>query len=366
MSEPQPVPVPASASAPIHLVIPGPIDTLTGGFIYDRHMAEALRRAGRLGEAVCLEGAYPRPNTEDLARDRGRIEKLDPAATLVIDGLALTALAGGAAQAPWRGPSVALIHHPLCDETGLGEAGARELFLAEKAALESTHGCIVTSPATARRMRDFALPGERVRVVIPGLDQPATPVGRKPTAHLPTGLLCVASLSPRKGQDSLLKALLTLTDLDWRLDLVGAARDPDFAARIERMITEPALKDRVRLLGEVDGEGLNACYRDADLFVLPSHHEGFGMALSEAMAHGLAIISTTAGAIPETVPEGAGALVTPGDTAALARCLRRFIEDPAARARAGCIAGAAAAKMPSWAQTGADFITAVDTLRAPR
>ncbi len=87
------------------------------------------------------------------------------------------------------------------------------------------------------------------------------------------------------------------------------------------------------------------------------------MAFSDAIAHGLPVIGTTAGAIPETVPEGAGLLVPPDDAAALVRALRQLIEHPDARRRLAAGARAAAARLPSWPQAAARFAQAVEAVR---
>jgi glycosyltransferase involved in cell wall biosynthesis len=347
---------------PVYLVAPGPIETLTGGFIYDRNIANFLRRAGRLGELVCLEGDYPRPTPAALEADAERLAGLPQDGPLVIDGLALTALLEPSTTLTRHHGLLALIHHPLCDETGFSPSEANQLFQAERRALMHTSGCIVTSPATGRRLADFDIPPDRVRVVIPGLDPVTSEQTRSPAADKPIRLLCVATLTPRKGQDILLAALADLRDLDWRLDLVGAARDADFADKIKSMVDALDLGDRVHFHGEVAAEQLAAHYANAEFFVLPSHHEGFGMALTEAMAHGLAIISTRAGAIPETVPAGAGELIPPGDAPALAASLRRFITDTGARTRAGIAARQVALRLSNWAETGAAFLAAVDDL----
>ena len=347
---------------PIHLVVPGPIDTLTGGFIYDRHMAGALRQAGRLGDLICLEGAYPHPDPGHLQAAALRLAGLCGRGALVIDGLALTALSGHDGAIPGDPVLVALIHHLLGDETGLTPEGASALLDAERRAIERAAGCIVTSPSTARRLASLGQCSDRIRVVIPGLDQPVAKPPQDRRSDQPLRLLCVASLSPRKGQDTLLTALARLVDLDWCLELVGGVRDRDCAAKLHDMTTRLGLSDRVRFCGEVSAEQRDEQYRAADIFVLPSHHEGFGMALSEAMAHGLPIISTLAGAIPETVPQDAGALHVPGDAATLAAILRRFLSDAAARQRAGIAARTTARALPSWPVAGQAFIEAVDAL----
>ena len=103
-------------------------------------------------------------------------------------------------------------------------------------------------------------------------------------------------------------------------------------------------------------------YRSADLFVLPSLHEGYGMAFAEAMAHGLPIVATAAGAIPETVPRAAGLLVPPGDVAALARSLRRVITEPALAAGLAAGSRAAGARLPDWRQATQRWEQALDLL----
>jgi glycosyltransferase involved in cell wall biosynthesis len=200
--------------------------------------------------------------------------------------------------------------------------------------------------------------------VVPGLDPRPVKTPTPTRTGGPIRLLCVATLSPRKGQDILLNALASLPELEWHLDLIGGRRDDAFAARIDALIESLGLADRVETHGEVSGDQLDTQYRAADLFVLPSHHEGFGMALAEAMSHGLPIVSSLAGAIPETVPSDAGALVPPGDAKALAIALRRLMTDGPARDRAGASARRAADRIPSWTKTGSDFIAGIDRLMA--
>src|SRR5690606_20127722 len=140
------------------------------------------------------------------------------------------------------------------------------------------------------------------------------------------------------------------------------SRDPATAASIERQIERLRLGTRVSLLGELDGAALARCYERADIFVLPSFFEGYGMALAEALAHGLPIVSTTGGAIPETVPAAAGVLVPPGDDRALARVLARLIDDAGERARLAAGAVAARAALPTWQAACMKFAAALDGL----
>jgi glycosyltransferase involved in cell wall biosynthesis len=276
----------------------------------------------------------------------------------VIDGLALPAFADLVDRSSsW----IALIHHPLALETGLTAPEAAALDAIERRLVPLAARVIVTSQQTAADLAGYEFSQARIGVVLPGT-APA-PLARG-SGGPGLGLLCVASLTPRKGHLILLEALARLADLDWHLALVGSPEhDPQTAAAIRQAVSDLGLTGRVDLTGELDEAGLAPHYHRADLFVLASYHEGYGMALAEALARGLPIVSTTAGAIPGTVPAGAGILVEPGDPAALAGALGRIMNEPSLRA--GLAAGAAAerARLPSWQDAAAAFAAELDRVR---
>jgi glycosyltransferase involved in cell wall biosynthesis len=203
----------------------------------------------------------------------------------------------------------------------------------------------------------YAVPQARLTVAPPGTD-PAPLVARD-RAAVPK-LLSVGTLVPRKGHDLLIAALSTLQDLPWRLDIVGdPERDPSTTTALRRMIAEAGLGNRIALVGAVPPIELQQRYIAADLFVLASRYEGYGMVYAEAIAHGLPVIGTTAGAIPEAVPEGAALLVPPEDVPALADALRRLLSDPTARERLARAARQAASRLPRWQDSAALFATAL-------
>jgi glycosyltransferase involved in cell wall biosynthesis len=174
-------------------------------------------------------------------------------------------------------------------------------------------------------------------------------------------LLSVGSIVPRKGYDVLVAALAKLKDLRWRLAIAGdKMRSAETARQLEQDIVRLDLSRRIMLLGAVAPEGLDALYAAADLFVLASRFEGYGMAFAEAMAHGLPVVATTAGAIAETVPADAGILVEPDDACALARTLRRLISCPDARSKLAAGAQRAAGVLPTWRESGALFAKVLD------
>ena len=182
-------------------------------------------------------------------------------------------------------------------------------------------------------------------------------------------MLCVATITPRKGHAELVEALALasrrLPRADWHLRCVGSLeRDPACAARLRDRIASHGLAGRIELAGERDEDVVDRLYGEADVFVLASHHEGYGMVLAEALAHGLPVVSTRAGAIPETVPPAAGLLVPPGDVDALAEALCRILAEPALRHRLAAGAQAAGSRLPGWDDTADRFLEVLAALPA--
>ena len=180
-------------------------------------------------------------------------------------------------------------------------------------------------------------------------------------------LLCVATVTPRKGHAVLLEALAELRDRRWHLTCAGSTtRDPATFAALEHQLERLALRARVSFLGDLDSDALEREYERADLFVLASYLEGYGMALAEAVARGIPVVSTTAGAIPETVPAAAGVLVPPGDSRALAKALGTVLDHDDALARLAASARAAAAALPTWSAAAARFAAALEGVAPAR
>lgn len=318
-------------SGTVHFLIPGDPETRTGGYLYDRRIMVGLTTLGWFVELHRLSAMFPQPDAAALQAADAVLAALPERALTVIDGLALGAMPTIVARHRERLRLVALVHHPLALETGLAEALRQQLTLSEREALRSVRRVIVTSSHTAWALADYEVPLERCAVVEPGVE-PAPLAGGSQDGVLT--LLCVASLTPRKGHAVLFHALTWLREKAWRLRCAGSANlDPATAAELFDLVARLGLSARVEFLGQLDESALSLEYRQADLFVLPSWYEGYGMVLTEALAHGLPIVSTTAGAIPGTVPPDAGYLVAPGNEIALAEVLTRVISDDDLRKR---------------------------------
>lgn len=337
--------------------IPGDIDLRTGGYTYDRRVLALLPQAGVSARRLPLPGGFPSPSRADLAATARAFCGLPPDAVLLIDGLAYGAMpADVIAHAP--GPIVALVHHPLCLETGLPAERQAALRASETAALALARRIVVTSATTARTLAaGFGVPAERITVAEPGTD-PAprarrygvrTALAARP-ARLQ--LLAAGSVVPRKGYDVLVRALARLGHLDWRLTIAGDRdRSPGTTAALAAQIRFSGVRDRIRLVGAVDERTLAKLYDQTDLFVTASLYEGYGMVLSEALARGLPIVTTTGGAAAETVPDRAALKVPPGDARALARALRRALQSASLRKRLSDASWAAGRRLPRWGDT---------------
>lgn len=345
--------------APVHVIVPGPLDTLTGGFIYDRQMVEGLRTVGRLGAVHELSGDFPRAAPYDVAAGAAVLAGLPDRALCVIDGLALTALGQSVAQHGSRLDVVAMIHHPLADETGLGDREKEAFFAAEKAVLAEVARIVVSSARTALRLRDFGVNPSAVRVVEPGVAAWARSQSWTGGGTGPVRILSVATLTKRKGHDIALKALATCRDLDWHLDIVGASRDPRHGAALKTLAGELGLLDRVTFHGEVGEEELAELHSRAGLFLSATHHEGFGMALADAVAFGLPVVTTEEGAVAEAV-RAAAELVPAGDADALGRALRALLGNEGARQQLAARSRDAAAGLFDWLRAQAAFQRAID------
>jgi len=335
----------------IAFVVPGRLDQVTGGYLFDRRIVGGLRARGRAVRVIELSPRADGAPLTALAEDT----------QTVVDGLALADHAEVIAAQVDRLRLVAFVHGPLAQETGLSPAAAKRAAELEAGLLSRVRGVLCPSRRTAAAVESYGISSERIAVVPPGTAKPArAPAQRRSPVR---ALLCVANLVPRKGHQLLVEALGRIRDLDWSLSCVGSLeRDPPTTRAVRRLIRTLGLGRRITLAGECPPQSVSRAYRAADAFVLPSFHEGYGMVYAEAMAHGLPVIATTAGAIPETVPPQAGLLVPPGDSVALARGIRRIIAQPVLAARLALGSRAMGFRLPDWAQATETWEMAFDRL----
>lgn len=350
------------------LIVAGDPGQRTGGYLYDARIVEALREQGHQVTVVGLEGRFPLADEVAASALAHALEQQASGARVILDGLAVGALPDVVARHADRLDLTALLHHPLGDEQGLSSDEQQHLHRSELTGLGCVARIIVTSRFTARRLKvlaeQYAVPlTAPISVVEPGVAH--APISPAPREGEPLRLLCVATLTPRKGQDVLVKALAGLTHLPWQCDCYGAERDAEFSASVRQRVEEHHLGERIALHGECDAATLEAAYHQAHALVLPSWYEGYGMVVTEALAHGLPVITTTGGALRDTLPEGAGLSVAPGDVPALQAALEQFCRDQTLRTALRAGAAVARGELNDWQAAGAQFASALNMGAAP-
>jgi glycosyl transferase family 1 len=324
-----------SGMSGVWFVLPGGVDDPSrpsGGNRYDRAVCDRLSEV----HEVAVPGSWPRPSQTQVAALARTLADIPEMSDVVIDGLVGCGVPDVIEAAAERLRVIMLVHLPLGDES----AEAADLVPLERRALHASAVVVVTSEQAAARVAGLHdLPPDRVAVAPPGVDE-APPAEPSPGGGR---LLCVAAISHRKGQDVLLRALDDLGDLEWTCTFVGAG-------------TAPPAPGRAVFAGPKGGAELDAAYAGADLLVLPSRAETYGMVVTEALARAIPVLGTQVDGVPEALgaaPDGTvpGRLVPAGDPAALAAALREWLTDAALRERWRAAARARRRTLRGWDET---------------
>ncbi|MEZ7005317.1 glycosyltransferase family 4 protein [Streptomyces sp. AD55] len=341
----------------VHFVMPGGVDdpaAPSGGNAYDRRIGLDLPGFGWRVRPLTVAGDWPRPDEAARTELARVLRRLPDGAVVLLDGLVACGVPEVVVPEAERLRMVALVHLPLGDETGLAPAVAADLDARERAVLRAVSGVVATSDWAVRRLvSHHGLAPERVHAAAPGADIAPLAPGTDGVSRL----LCVAAVTPRKGQHRLVEALAAVTDLPWSCVCVGGlGHDPAYVDRLRAMIRDHGLADRLELAGPASGADLDARYATADLMVLTSYAETYGMAVTEALARGIPVLATDVGGLPEAVgraPDGGvpGILVPPEDPAALAAELRGWFGEADVRRRLKSAARHRRAALHGWAST---------------
>jgi glycosyltransferase involved in cell wall biosynthesis len=322
----------------VHVIVPQDIDDParpSGGNTYDRRVCDGLAARGW----TVREHLVPTANHAALTR---AVARIPDGAVVLLDGLIASDAPEVLVPQAGRLAQVVLVHMPMADDR-------------ERDVLHAAAAVVTTSAWARRRLLElYALAIERVHVAEPGVDAadlaPGTAAG--------DALLCVAAVTPGKGHDVLLGGLQAALDLSWRCACVGSlVRDPTFADGVRRRARD-GLGDRVHFAGPRTGPELDRAYASADLLVLASHSETYGMVVSEALARGVPVLATDVGGVTEALGRAGdgtrpGLLVPPGDPAALGTALRTWLADARLRDRLRRAARDRRASLRGWPHTTA-------------
>jgi glycosyltransferase involved in cell wall biosynthesis len=334
----------------LHAVVPEGIDDPTrpsGGNTYDRRLCRGLETLGWAVRTSPVAGDWPWAGAAARHQLGEALAAMPGGDLVLVDGLVASAVPEVMVPASSRLRVVVLLHTPL----GGRDEGARE---PESAVLRAASAVVTTSEWTRGWLLEaYGLDPVRLHVAAPGVD------AAEPTAGSGTGrnLLCVGAVTAWKGHDVLLAALAILGDLDWHCVCAGSlTKSPDFVDRLFHDIKKAGLDDRFELAGPRTGRELEASYGAADLLVLPSHGETYGMVVTEALARSLPVLATRGGGVPEALgdlPDGRvpGLLVPPGDVEALAAALTRWLGEPSLRDELRRAAGQRRSSLRGWPET---------------
>jgi glycosyltransferase involved in cell wall biosynthesis len=339
----------------VHVVVPDGIDDParpSGGNTYDRQVCRELGVIGWSVHEYPVPGAWPRRDTASTAALAGVVERVPDGAVVLLDGLIASTVPDVLVPEARRLRLVVLVHMPLGHRPVDDIAG--DARLRERAVLSACAAVVTTSAWTRRRLLElYSLPAARLHVAEPGVEAaelaPGTAAGG--------ALLCVAAVRYDKGHDVLLGALEMIPDLSWHCVCVGSLdRDRAFVEHLRHRALRDGLNGRVDFPGPRTGAALQRSYAAADLVVLASRAETYGMVLTEALARGLPVLAAEVGGVIEALGHGGagtrpGLLVPPEDPVALAAALRAWLKDAELRGRLRQAARERRQSLGGWSRT---------------
>jgi glycosyltransferase involved in cell wall biosynthesis len=338
----------------VHVVVPEGFDNPghpTGGNIYDQRVCAGLAEAGWEVLVRAVAAAWPVPDPGARTELARIISAIPDHEITLIDGLIASPTSAQLLPHAGRIRMTVLLHMPLA--TALDTSHDADARHSERVVLRAAAGVVVTSEWTRQQvLTRYSIPSGRVHVARPGVDRVAAPP-RPVRGHL----MCVGAVGRHKGQDLLIEALAELGELEWQCVLAGPLdRDPDFVGQLQARITGLGYGHRVRLAGVLTAAELSHAYSTADLLVAPSRSETYGMAVTEALAHGLPVVAAAVGGLPEALGSGAdgtcpGRLIPPCDPAALAAAIGDWLGDERYRHRLRAAALERRSSLTGWELT---------------
>jgi len=341
----------------IGLIIYGSLETISGGYLYDRKLVDYLRAQGDEVEIISQPwSAYGRHLGHNFSSEMlGRLQdaRVD---VLLQDELNHPSLVwlNGRLRSHITYPIISIVHHLRSSEAH--PRGLMPMYQqVERHYLRSVDGFVFNSQTTKQVVAEMG-GGDKPFIV-------ATPAGDRFQPDIssdeivtrcqesgPLRLLFVGNVMARKGLHDLVGALAQLPSSDWQLDVVGeTAVDPAYTQRIQAHIKDANLSDRITLHGAISDTELAHYYRRSHLLAVPSQYEGFGIVYLEAMSFGLPAIGTTAGAAGEIIQDGeSGFLIGEGETAVLSQRIHHLHQNRGELTRLSLNARQSFLTWPTW------------------
>jgi glycosyltransferase involved in cell wall biosynthesis len=344
----------------VGLVIYGSLETISGGYLYDRILAEHLRHQGhQVGIFSLPWRSYGRHLGDNLSRALVRQLREASLDVLLQDELNHPSLfwLNRRLRDYVRYPIIGIVHHLRCSEARPAWQN-RVYRWVERRYLTTLDGFIFNSRTTQAAVEELVGSGRPAVVAHPGGDRlrpnlTPTQIAARAWRPGPLHLLFIGNLIPRKGLHTLLGGLSCLDQDSWRLEVVGGLEaDPTYVRAIRRQIAGAGLTQQVTLSGPLTDAELGIRLARSHLLIVPSSYEGFGIVYLEGMGFGLPAIASTAGAAWEIITHGRdGFLVSSGDTETLARHVQTFSQDRGRLLQMGLAAYQRYMAHPTWAES---------------
>lgn len=331
----------------IRFVVPGNVRHGSGGNKYNAKLAEHLSALGVKVETVRVDGGWPVGSPADRQRFA---DMLDVGTTVIADGLVASGAPEEIAGAVNAGTQVWILSHmALADHHHL-----------EAKTLAAATGIICPSAHAAAEL-EAKHGAPHIVIAKPGADKASIAKGSQPPR-----IVAVAALLPNKCQTLLVEALSRVQDLAWTAALIGSHdADPSYAAGVRAAVERYGLENRIRITGELSGDALEDQWHRADLSVLISRSESFGMVVTESLAHGVPVlVRKGTGAVEALGDTGAGAALDLSDPNTLSETLRHWLTDPAQQQAWHNNALQARERLQNWDTAAATVLEALE--RPPR
>ena len=324
----------------------------TGGWVYNERLLKELAKLGWRIDRRDLPAGFPTPDVNAFGTAIEAVLALPRLSLVLADQVCLAPLAIWMQAERLKHRFAMIMHHPQVLERSRPAKVAAQLEDDEREALKAADCVIATSQLTGRQMlADYGVPAEKLVIAEPGTGVfKPSPGSGGPGLHF----ISIGSVIPRKRHELIVLALAGLQEFDWRLTIVGSLDlVPGHSVELRRLIAQAGLECRVTLNGELTGVQLKALWVSADVYVAASSHEGFGMAIAEAVARRIPVVSTYSGAVGDWLSRDAGLIVEPDTVDAMKAALRRVLTEPQLRANLRTGAAAARATLPTWRETAA-------------